>query len=109
MFSQWEKKVLKTAKEQINSDSDKQIVRRDVNIENKLENLIQISRNTAHKLNNMVTTILANAQLMSLIVEDEELKDYLKSIENAASDAGVTVREFQLTVRSFSDITFRKK
>ena len=45
--------------------------------EEKLDNLMQRSKHLAHQLNNLLTTVLANTQLMSLMVKDDELKPYL--------------------------------
>ena len=63
--------------------------------EDKFNNLMQISKVLAHDLNNLLTTILANTQLTSLLVKDEELKPYLDAVEEATGEAGEIVREFQ--------------
>ena len=64
------------------------------------EHLVQISREFAHQLNNLLTTVLANAQLVSLMVKDEELMPYLKSVEDATRDAGTIVHDFQRSLRA---------
>lgn len=68
--------------------------------EDELNNLIQVGRSLSHQLNNLLTTILANTQLMFLIVKDAELKSHLKAVENATRDAGTVVRKFQESVRT---------
>lgn len=73
--------------------------------ERKFDDLIQMCRNLAHQLNNLLTTILTNTQLMFLIVKDEELKPYLRIVEDATHDAGVTVREFQESTRALAGLS----
>ena len=66
--------------------------------ENKFNSLVEISRDLAHGLNNMLTTILANTQLTSLMVKDAEVKPYLDAVEEATSEAGEKVRKFQESI-----------
>ena len=73
--------------------------------QDEYSNLMQISRHLAHQLNNLLTTILANTQLVSLMVEDEELKRYLIAVENATREAGAAVREFQGSLRALFKIS----
>ena len=73
--------------------------------EDKFSKLIQTSRHLAHQLNNLLTTIIANAQLMCLVVKDEELKAYLEPLEEAAREAGTTVREFQRSVKVLAGLS----
>ncbi len=67
--------------------------------EDEFDSLMQMSRYLAHQLNNLLTTILANAQLASLMVEDEEIKSHLNAVEEATSDAGTMVHKFQESIR----------
>ena len=69
----------------------------------KLTYLVQTGRELAHQLNNLLTTILANTQLTFLMVEDEELKTYLASVEDATRDAATVVREFQGLIRALAE------
>ena len=71
--------------------------------EDKFNNLMQTGRDLAHQLNNLLTTILANTQLTSLISKEEELKPYLRSVEEATRDAALIVREFQGSIRELAD------
>ena len=73
--------------------------------EDKFNNLVRMSRNLAHQLNNLLTTILANTQLMLLMVKDKELGPYLGALEDAARDAGMTVREFQKSVKALAGLS----
>jgi signal transduction histidine kinase len=73
-----------------------------INEEDKFQNLVRMSRKLAHQLNNQLTSILANTQLISLILKDEELRPYLKSVEDVAHDTGATVRNFQEAVRALA-------
>lgn len=73
--------------------------------EDKFKKLVQISRHLAHQLNNLLTTILANTQLMLLVAKDEELKPYLKALENAARSAGAMVRDFQGSIKALAGLS----
>lgn len=66
--------------------------------EDRFNNLMQMSRHLAHQLNNLLTTIMANTQLMSMMVRDEERESYLRSIEDATRNAGAIMREFQESI-----------
>ena len=44
--------------------------------ENRFDSLMKMSRSLAHDLNNLLTTILANTQLASLMLEDEKIQSY---------------------------------
>ena len=66
--------------------------------EYRFNSLVEISRDLAHGLNNMLTTILANTQLTSLMVKDAEVKPYLDAVEEATSEAGEKVRKFQESI-----------
>lgn len=68
----------------------------------KFDSLMQMSRYLAHQLNNLLTTILANTQLASLMIENEEVKSYLSTVEAATSDAGTMVHKFQESVRALA-------
>ena len=67
--------------------------------EDNFSNLMRMSRDLAHNLNNLLTTRLANTQLTSLIVKDEEVKPYLNAVEEATGEAGEAVRKFQESIR----------
>jgi signal transduction histidine kinase len=71
----------------------------------RFADLVQISREMAHQLNNLLTTILANVQLISLMLEDEELRPYIKPVEEATRDAGTIVSDFQNSVRALISAT----
>ena len=64
----------------------------------ELSNFVQMGRTMAHQLNNLLTTILANAQLASLMIDNEEVKSYLNVVEEATGDAGTMVRRFQESI-----------
>jgi signal transduction histidine kinase len=83
--------------EQHHSNSEETITEED-----KLSNLIQTGRHLAHELNNLLTTILANTQLVSLIAKDEDLKSYLGAVEDATRDAELLVRDFQGAIRAIA-------
>ena len=75
-----------------------------VNEEDALKDLIGMGRKLAHQLNNQLTTILANTQLVCLMLESEELGPYLKAVEDATRDAAETVGSFQESVRALAQI-----
>jgi signal transduction histidine kinase len=77
--------------------------------EDEFNKLLQMGRHLAHELNNLLTTILANTQLMFLVVKDEELKPYLEALEDAARDAGTIVREFQGSVKELTELSSQEK
>ena len=74
------------------------------NEEDKLSDLMKMSRHLAHELNNHLTTIMANSQLVSLMVEEENLKSYLNAVEEATIDAGKLVREYQKSIRELDKL-----
>ena len=76
--------------------------------EDNLKDLVRTSRDLAHSLNNLLTTILANTQLVSLMVKDEELKPYLNAVEKATGEAGETVREFQESIRILAGMSTQR-
>lgn len=67
--------------------------------ENNFEELIHKSRKISHQLNNLLTAIIANIQLLNSI-NDEEKQPILKSVEDAAINAGEIIFEFQKYIRS---------
>lgn len=69
-------------------------------IENYFAELIQKSRKISHQLNNILTVIITNIQLVNLIDQDEEKQTLLKSIEDSALNAAETILEFQKYIRS---------
>ena len=70
-----------------------------------LKNLMQMSRGLAHQLNNHLTTILANTQLVFLMLENEELRPYLKAVEHATRDAADMVATFQESIRALAQMS----
>ena len=72
------------------------------NEKNELDNLVQMSRHVAHELNNLLTTILANAQLASLMIDNEEAKYHLSVVEEATDDAGRMVHRFQESIHKLA-------
>lgn len=79
--------------EKLNNNSDENYT------ENNFEELIQKSRKISHQLNNLLTAIIANIQLLNSI-NDEEKQPILKSVEDAAINAGEIIFEFQKYIRS---------
>lgn len=71
-----------------------------VSEEDKFNRLIKMSRYTSHQLNNLLTTILANVQLVMLMGGSEDPKPLLKAIEDSALNAGTMVTEFQKAIRA---------
>jgi len=69
--------------------------------EDEFGHLVQISRELAHELNNLLTTILTNTQLVMLIAKEEELMPHLKSVEDAVCEMGTIVRDFQKSVQAY--------
>ncbi len=85
------------------SSSEEDTEQRSVTAEgDEFDSLMQMSRYLAHQLNNLLTTILANAQLASLMVEDEEIKSHLSTVEEATSDAGTMVHKYQESIRALA-------
>ena len=75
------------------------------NVEENLDSFVKKGRYLSHELNNLLTTILANTQLMMLVLEDAELKDYLETVEDATREAGVLVHDFQGSIRQLRSST----
>jgi CheY-like chemotaxis protein len=61
----------------------------------KLRALAEMASGVAHDFNNALAVILGNAQLLLYTVQDEELKETLKTIEKVARDSAQTVRRLQ--------------
>ena len=76
--------------------------------EDNFSNLMGISRDLAHNLNNLLTTILANTQLTSLMVKDTEVKPYLNAVEGATVEAGEAVRKFQESIRMLAGMSTQR-
>lgn len=79
--------------EKLNNNSDENYT------ENNFEELIQKSRKISHQLNNLLTAVIANIQLLNSI-NDEEKQPILKSVEDTAINAGEIIFEFQKYIRS---------
>jgi PAS domain S-box-containing protein len=61
----------------------------------KLRALAEMASGVAHDFNNSLAAILGNTQLLLYTVQDEELKETLKTIEKVAKDSAQTVRRLQ--------------
>jgi PAS domain S-box-containing protein len=61
----------------------------------KLRALAEMASGVAHDFNNALAAILGNTQLLLYTVQDEELKESLKTIEKVAKDSAQTVRRLQ--------------
>ena len=61
----------------------------------KLRALAEMASGVAHDFNNALAAILGNTQLLLYTVQDEELKETLKTIEKVAKDSAQTVRRLQ--------------
>ena len=68
----------------------------------KFDDLLQMCRDVAHQTNNLLTTILANAQLVLLLVRNDELESYLGIAERATRDVGALMREFQVSFQTLA-------
>jgi signal transduction histidine kinase len=75
----------------------------------EFDHLMQMSRALAHHLNNQLTTILSNTQLVILMTKDEDLKPYLKAVEDAARDVGTVVHEYQESSQALAGSFAHKK
>jgi len=61
----------------------------------KLRALAEMASGVAHDFNNALAAILGNTQLLLYTVQDEELKETLKTIEKVSKDSAQTVRRLQ--------------
>jgi PAS domain S-box-containing protein len=61
----------------------------------KLRALAEMASGVAHDFNNALAVILGNTQLLLYTVQDEDLKETLKTIEKVARDSAQTVRRLQ--------------
>jgi signal transduction histidine kinase/ActR/RegA family two-component response regulator len=61
----------------------------------KLRALAEMASGVAHDFNNALAVILGNTQLLLYTVQDEELKETLKTIEKVTRDSAQTVRRLQ--------------
>jgi signal transduction histidine kinase len=75
---------------------------------NEFNQLAQMGRNLAHEVNNQLTIITSNTQLMILITKDRDLITYLKAVEDAARDMEKIVRDYQDSSRAFIDSVDKK-
>ena len=69
----------------------------------KFDELVQMCRHVAHQTNNLLTAILANTQLILLLVSDDELESYLGITERAARDVGALMHEFQVSFQTLAE------
>ena len=72
--------------------------------EHELCSLIKMGMDLSHQLNNLLTAILVNTQIMLMIIQDDESKSYLGSVESAARDAANIVGKFQESVRAVAKL-----
>ncbi len=61
----------------------------------KLRALAEMASGVAHDFNNALAAILGNTQLLLYNVQDEELRETLKTIEKVTRDSAQTVRRLQ--------------
>jgi PAS domain S-box-containing protein len=61
----------------------------------KLRALAEMASGVAHDFNNALAAILGNTQLLIYTVQDEELRETLRTIEKVAKDSAQTVRRLQ--------------
>ncbi len=61
----------------------------------KLRALAEMASGVAHDFNNALAAILGNTQLLLYTVQDEKLKETLKTIEKVTKDSAQTVRRLQ--------------
>ena len=76
---------------------------------NEFDHLVQMGNTLAHQLNNQLTTILANTQLMILMTKDDDLMSYLKAVEDATREVGTLVRDFQESSQALTKPFMHKK
>lgn len=69
--------------------------------EDEFGHLVQIGRELAHELNNLLTIILTNTQLVMLIAKEKELMPHLKSVEDATREVETIVQGFQKSVEAY--------
>ena len=69
--------------------------------EDEFGHLVHIGRELAHELNNLLTTILTNTQLVMLIAKEEELIPHLRTVEGATREVGIIVQDFQKSVQAY--------
>jgi PAS domain S-box-containing protein len=61
----------------------------------KLRALAEMASGVAHDFNNALAAILGNTQILLHLIEDEEVRESLKTIEKVAKDSAHTVRRLQ--------------
>jgi PAS domain S-box-containing protein len=94
-------RVIKDSKEDINyivfmkDITEKKKMEEQLLQAEKLRALAEMASGVAHDFNNALASILGNAQLLLLTVEDEEAKESLRVIEKVAKDSAQTVRRLQ--------------
>jgi PAS domain S-box-containing protein len=72
----------------------------------KLRALGELAGGVAHDFNNILGIILGRSQLLQRIVEDDEVRRGLRTIERAAFDGGETVRRIQDFARARTERNF---
>ncbi|MGQ9776894.1 MAG: GAF domain-containing protein [Thermodesulfobacteriota bacterium] len=61
----------------------------------KLRALAEMSSGVAHDFNNALAAILGNTQILLHMIEDDEVRESLRTIEKVAKDSAHTVRRLQ--------------
>ncbi len=72
----------------------------------KLHGLGEMAAGVAHDFNNVLSAILGRAQMLKLMLRDEEILRSVKVIETAALDGANTVRRIQEFAKAQSDVAF---
>lgn len=72
----------------------------------KLQSLGEMAAGVAHDFNNVLSAILGRAQMLKVILQDDEVLKSLRVIEKAALDGAGTVRRIQEFAKAKSDRAF---
>lgn len=82
-------------------DAKDQLVRSE-----KLHSLGEMAAGVAHDFNNVLSAILGRAQMMKVLLQDDEMQKSIRVIEKAALDGAGTVRRIQEFAKVRSDTAF---
>lgn len=66
------------------------------------DRLIKLCRQTIHQLNNQLTFVLVNTQLVLLVLTNEKLRGYLTEVELAARDIDAMTNLFQESIEAIN-------
>ena len=72
----------------------------------KLQSLGEMAAGVAHDFNNVLSAILGRAQMLKVILQDDEVLKSLRVIEKAALDGAGTVRRIQEFAKAKNDRVF---